>query len=263
MSLHKELDEIIKLLDNCKLISSTKELTNKNIRIATNFQYFDGSFVDLFIEYEESLFKNQLDTILLSDFGSTLSLLSDMKINPLKNSKRRFFLEETLKQYGVKLEGWDLEYNVNINDFIKGIITLSQACKQIADLAFTKIFSPINTFNDQIEDVIADNFVYEKNKEIKLDEKNLVRFDFLIFSNSINSAILAFSTGNRYQSIIKANAIVRKWRDLIDYDRKEKRITIFDDSYDIYRTKDLTDFGKLSNLIPFSEYDKLPDIIVN
>ncbi len=63
------------------------------------------------------------------------------------------------------------------------------------------------------------------------------------------------------QAHIQAKEIFRRWYDLDVPERPEQRVTVFDDSVDVYRDEDLERLKSLSDVIALSDRRALVDLL--
>ena len=87
-------------LDRTGLARAVNLLPKGHTRIETGFHYPDGSNIDLFIPRGEGLLQ-EVEPVMLTDFGCTLSWLAQLGINPLKSGRRRKLMKDVLSIYDV------------------------------------------------------------------------------------------------------------------------------------------------------------------
>lgn len=248
------LADVERRVANHALAKAVDQLPKGHVRIETAFLYPDGGSVDVFLVN---------DSAKLSDLGQTISWLSDVQVKPWVSKKRQRFLEDALRIYGVKQQGGALERAIrSLDELVEGIVLLGQACVRVADLAYTRRSSLQSTFLEQVEEVIADAAVpYEANAELSGRYGNLIRVDFLTQGQRHQSAVLTLASGNASQAHVQANEVFRKWHDLDSPDRHEQRVTIFDDSSNVYREDDMKRLKEMSDLVALSDKQTVVDLL--
>jgi hypothetical protein len=73
--------------------------------------------------------------------------------------------------------------------------------------------------------------------------------------------VLIWSSANSSQAHVQANEIFRRWYDLDIPSRKEQRVTVFDDRYDVYRDEDLRRLRDKSEVVGMSDRTTLLDLL--
>ena len=60
---------------------------------------------------------------------------------------------------------------------------------------------------------------------------------------------------------MQANEIFRRWFDLDIPERQEQRVTVFDDTVDVYREDDIQRLKNLSEVVALSDRQSLVDLL--
>lgn len=255
-------EEIKKLLADSEIVRGVDLAPKNHTRIETALLYPDGASVDLFVSAEQSLYPEQPEQT-LTDFGQTTAWLLDMQVRPWKSKKRQRFLEDAISVYKVNQNGGALEKHFSTEAELKDVILdLGQACIRVADLTYTRRSSMQSAFSEEVEEFLCDTALdYESNVELDGRYGTPVRVDYLVTGTTHQSAVLSWSTRNTSAAHTQANEIFRKWYDLTIPNRKESKITVLDDRFDVYRDEDLNRIRDYSDIITFSDKESLSEIL--
>lgn len=243
-------DTIIDRAQSAKLVRAVDRVPKGHLRIETYLQYPDGSSIEVFVPWPEMLVSKRI-----SDFGQTMAALLQMQVKPTSSTKRRSLFEETLRQFGVVQSGGALEAPYETSEDLGGAITrLAQACFRVSDLSFTRRPATLGSFDERFEEFLSDLEVpYELGALLEIGRDRAVKVDFLVSRPKIDAAILTLSTGSQQQAHNRSNEIFTRWYDLEQAGRIERRITVFDDGYDVYAPRDLDRLAGISTLVPASD----------
>ncbi|MBI5503455.1 MAG: DUF1828 domain-containing protein [Deltaproteobacteria bacterium] len=251
--------ELEKRLAGHSLVHQIDMVERGYARIQTAFLYPEGSSIDVFLAHDAPLF----DGYRLSDMGQTFDWLLDVQVRPWLSRKRQSFVGDVLRIYGVSQNGGALELPLaSLDELPQGIVRLGQACVRVADLIYTRRSSLQAPIAEEVEELIADTeLLYETNPELEGRYGNRVRVDFLVHGPHTPSAILTWSSASGPQAHIQGNEIFRRWYDLDTPDRREQRVTVWDDRYDSYRSDDLDRVRDMSDLVALSERTTIRDLL--
>jgi hypothetical protein len=254
-----ELLDVRDRLADRSLVREVDQLEKGHIRIETAFLYPEGGSVDLFIRRDDTLFPE----IRLSDLGHTMQWLLDVQVRPWLSKKRQTYLEDVLRTFDVRQEGGALEAQVaSLEDLPPAVVRLGQACVRVADLYYTRRSSLQVPVTEEVEEILAEGDLdYEPDKELPGRFGKPIRVDFLVQGRHASSAVLTWSSANTSQAHTASNEIFRRWYDLAIPDRKEQRVTIFDDRYDVYRDDDIKRLRNLSDVVGLSDRPALIDLL--
>jgi hypothetical protein len=247
------------------LVLDVDVLPTGPIRIETAFKYPDGGSIDLFVVASAPA-SSPMPTdspFMLSDLGQTSAWLLDMQIKPWLSKKRREMVDDVLHVYGVRQNGGAFEVDVpSLAQLEAKVVVLAQVCLRVADLTFTRRAALQTAFTDDLEEVFADaDLPYEPNVELPGRFGRPVRVDYIVHGPRQPSALMAWSSGSASQAHVVANEVFRRWWDLDVPARGERRITVFDDRYDVYRPEDLERIGGFSQLLASSDKKTLSDAL--
>jgi hypothetical protein len=200
---------------------------------------------------------------LLSDLGQTTAWLLDLQIKPWLSKKRQAMIEDVLHVHRACQNGGAFEVElVSLDELESKVLALAQVCLRVADLTFTRRASLQAAFTDDLEEVFVDTDLdYESNVELKGRFGSPVRVDYVVHGPRRWSALMGWSSGSSSQAHVVANEIFRKWYDLDVPGHDERRITVFDDRYDVYRPEDMERISSFSELLALSDKKSLGDAL--
>lgn len=254
-----DVKDIERRLSGHTLVREIDQTRRGYVRLETAFLYPDGSSVDLFVVEQGGLFP----TTRLTDLGQTMAWLLDVQVKPWLSKKRQAFLEDAIRLYRVEQRGGELMKPLeSIDELPAGVVALGQACVRVSDLMFTKRSSMTTAFAEQVEEVLADiEYPYVQNAELEGRFGKVVRVDFLVSGPRLASALLGLSSGNASQAHVAATEVFRRWYDLDVPKRTEQRVTVLDDSVDVYRDDDIQRLRDVSDVIAVSDRQALSDLL--
>jgi hypothetical protein len=262
------IEAVTAKLGQSALIGTVNTVPKGHIRIETGFLYPDGSSIDVFIEQPDQATLD-IHKPILSDFGTTWSWLQNFEMRPNRSPAQKIYFSTILENYKCRLNGAALECEIenNLDDLAVGIMRLGQACMRTADLIYSKRLKAQNNFNQDMEDVIGSiTPSYVPDAEIPLRNGNIIRVDFSVRGQKAESAILTLSSAASSTAHTRANEINSRWddlRELSDWmERGGQSITIFDDSQNVYDTKDLNRLERKSILLPASDTETLTKLLI-
>ncbi|HEX8821766.1 MAG TPA: DUF1828 domain-containing protein [Archangium sp.] len=247
------LEQLNEAMRHYPLIRGVDRVPKGHLRIETGFLYPDGTPIEVFLVKDREVPVFSFSK--LSDLGQTTAYLLNLSVRPWVSAKRRAFLEDTLHTHRVESNGGAFEVPVSRFDEIPdAIIRLAQACLRASDLIFTRRVSLLSPFEDQFEEFLGDaELTYEPRAALSLPDNRTVEVDFLVRGKRTDSAVLTLSSSTPSAAHTVANEVFTKWYDIAAAERPENRVTVFDDSRDVYRPSDLERIAKFSDVLPFSE----------
>lgn len=252
-------DDLRTLIRGHSLMRAVDALPKGHLRIETGLLYPDGASIEVFVVEDSPL----TETVKLSDLGQTGAWLLNVQVKPWLSKKRKAYLDDAIRLYGVRQNGGALELPIeNVSQISEGIVRLGQACLRVADLTFTRRSSLQPVFTEEVEEVLVDSeVIYEPNAELTGRYGKAIRVDFLATGRRAQSAILGLSSGSASQAHTLANEIFRRWYDLSIPERDEQRLTIFNDTADVYRDDDLRRLEELSTVVAMSDRRAIRDLL--
>jgi len=254
-----DIENVKARLAGHSLVRAVDLVPKGHVRIETAFLYPERSSVDLFLVEDALLLPGGK----LSDLGNTSQWLLDVQVRPWLSKKRQAYIEDALRIYGVAQNGGALELQLqSLDAIIDGVVRLGQACIRVADLVYTRRSALQSAVTEEVEEVLADfEMDYDVNPELRGRYGVPVRVDFLVRGTKGRSALLTLSSPNTSQAHVQANEIFRRWYDLDVPARTEQRVTIFNDSYDVYRDDDFRRLSDMSELVALSDRTTIRDLV--
>ena len=254
-----DLPAISTILKDHGLVLDMGLIERGHLRLETAFRYPDGSQIDLFLAEEGPM----IPAHRLTDFGNTSSWLLDLQVKPWLSSKRRKLLDQALGGLDVRLNGGALDLELpHIENLVDGVVRLGHACIRMADLHYTRRSSLSVPLGETLEDLFNDaECTYDSDVEFPGRQGKPVKVDYQVFGVRKTSLVMTMGTGNSSVAHSRANEIFRSWYDLDLPERTESKITVFDDSLDVYREEDLTRIKDFSDLLPLSDRRAIRDLI--
>lgn len=242
------------------LVKECDAIQSGDLRIATPFNYPNGSAIDLFITRGDDLFKNYI----LSDFGQTSDYVSDMQFNLWATKKRRDIINDICESLNVTQS--DGQFEIKLDDkgltcLSDAIVRLAQVCIRVSDLLFTQRLVSSGTFTEEIEDFLSiKDLIYEPDVIVKGEFDNDVKIDFKVSGKSITSLIQTISTGTN--SRVVSNEVFKRWFDIQSHRDSNQFITIYDQTYKNYHEDDIARLSKFSTVFGFPrEQDQISEVI--
>ena len=237
------------LVQSFSLVQQCDVVKNGALRIATPFNYPNGSQIDLFLEHTNNLFGGYL----LSDGGQTADYVADMHFKLWATKKRRILIDDicNLLQVGQSAGGFEIHLEPQqLNELPQAIVRLAQACIRIADLIFTQRLQNTGTFQEEVEEFIALNDLpYEPDIYLIGAFNKEVKVDFRVHGQKVTSLIQTLSTRTNAHPL--SNEIFRRWYDLQPYRVNNQFITIYDETSNVFRDDDLQRLNDFSLVLGF------------
>lgn len=247
-------------LSSFSLIKACDVVKDGSLRIATPFQYPNGSLIDVFMSPSSDL-TGELE---LSDKGQTSAYLLDLQIKHWTTTRRKNLVSDICKILGVKNDNGVLKVffpETEITSVSTHLVHLAQACIRVSDIAFTQRFRTQSVFAEDVEEFIAAaQLPYKTGFIVNGRFGKQVEFDFKVQGQKVQSLVQTVSTSSVTAHNI-SNEVFRKWYDvqhLGDY----QRITVYDSSRDVFREDDISRLSEVSQVVAFpDESEKLKDLI--
>jgi hypothetical protein len=233
------------------LVESCDTIRNGMIRMATPFNYPNGSKIDLFLGSESPLFESHY----LTDLGNTTAYLLDMQIKPWATKKRKQIMADVCGSLGITHVGGEFRVGVESNDQIaSAMVRLAQACIRITDIAFTQRNILPGGFKEDVEEFIASSDLrYDSDLSLAGQYENMVPMDFMVYGKKVDSFVLTLSSGIPGSAHTSANEVFRKWFDLADYRPTTQFVSVLDTRNNAFRPEDIARIMSLSTILQFPE----------
>ena len=246
------------MVSGFSLISDCDIVRDGSVRMATPFQYPDGSLIDLFAKPTGELF----DAVELSDKGQTAAYLLDLHVKPWTTKKRKQMVADICQSRGVTQDGGQFFMRVQaakLADLPMEMVRLAQACIRVSDIAFTqRLRSPVEFQEDFVEFIASIDRPYETGVKLEGQFGRQVEFEFLVQGDKSRSLVQTLSTSNQYAAHGLTNEVFRRWYDIVHQRPHYQCVTIYDSNNNVFRDDDLARMGTVSEVIGFPvEHDRL------
>jgi hypothetical protein len=141
------------------------------------------------------------------------------------------------------------------------VIRLSQACVQVSDLWFTFRTKMFESFPDEVEDLLSSqgSLDYQRGETIQGTSGKSWRVDFHTCSPKAESFVFTLSTGARGATRRIVEHVAVACLDL-KADRLRK-ITLFDDTVDVWSPEDFKLVESVSNVQRWSKPDEFVEAL--
>lgn len=242
----KEIVSKFSLVEDCDIVSSGA------LRIATPFNYPNGSQVDLFLEHSNDLFPQYI----LSDYGLTANYLLDMHINAWSTSKRRQLIQDICETLEVDLDTgvFRISLGQDITSLSSAIVRLAQACIRVSDLSFTQRLQSSATFQENVEEFIAGaDLPYESEPVLVGALGNPVKVDFRVKGAKVISLVQTLSAPNPVNAHPKSVEVFTRWFDLQSHNGQRHQFVSVFDTVNSFKGYDLERLSLVSTVVGFPE----------
>lgn len=236
------------------LVTACDVIKNGMLRLATPFQYPDGSQIDLFLGTPPGLV---FDDFRVTDLGQTTGYLFDLQLKPWATLRRKQIVEDVCRTLGVVQDGGELLVRLRNEELMTSslsgaMVRVAQACIRIADIAYTQRLRAPASFKDEVEEFISsDGIEVETGTILRGRFDKDVPVDFRTRGRRVKSLILTLSTQNNAAAHGVSNEVFRKWYDLEPQRAGYQFLTLFDSTNNSIRDDDLARIGDLSTVLAF------------
>jgi hypothetical protein len=251
-------EQVTGLVNQFSLIKACDVVCRGIVRLATQFQYPDGSNIDVFVDTEQNLFQS----VIVSDLGQTTAYLLDVHLKLWSTKKRVQIVQEICESLGVEQQGGQFQIKLPLDrqdELPFAIMRLAQACSRIADLTMSQRFRTTGIFREDLEEYIEGlELPYDADIPVDGQFGKEVKVDFQVRGPHQTSLVLTASAANTASTHQVFNEILRKWVDLMPLKDKAQFITVFDSSAASVREDDVERLGIFSTMVGFpAQQDEL------
>jgi hypothetical protein len=245
-----DCNEVITAARSFSMVEDCDQLKSGILRLATQFEYPDGSQIDVFLKPGDLI-----SEFFLTDLGQTTTNLLDLQIRAWATKKRKQIVSDVCESLKVENRGGELTVRMtDINALPDGIVRLAQACIRVSDLMYTqRLLTPVALRDDVEEFLAASDFSYEPSFEIPGPYGKPVSVDFRVDGPHQNSLILTIGTANAASAHPIANEVFKKWYDLSKVAKNSQFISLFDSRNNVVRDEDVARLGDVSTVLAFPE----------
>lgn len=246
------------ILSKFSLVKRCDVLDDGTLRIATPFQYPNGSFIDVFVHDARTLpdqRQNMFFSHLLSDCGQTAAYLLDLHVKTWTTKRKRQILADICVATGVDSKNGELQIGIEEQQIdiqlAPAMIKLAQACVRIADLSYMQRFPTIPTFRDQVEEFIDQSALdYEPDFVVDQVVGRGSQVDFRVRGRKKTSFVKTISTNNADVAHRQLVEVFAKWYDLAPKRKNNQFITVVEDKpVELYKPTDMKRLEDVSDTI--------------
>ncbi len=228
---------------------------NEYIRIQTPFLYPDGDIIDLF-------YKDEGETATLTDLGETLRWLKMQTATLRRTPKQRQLIADICLNHNIELyRGMLMARMRQAKDLASVLMRLSQGILRVSDLWFTFRNRAGESIVDEVEDFLQEHHMAtERSPRISGRSSTIWRPEFQIRGPDHSSLVRVLSTGSSAATHDLIARTVTMWHDLshltVGSDEAFSFISLFDDSFDVWKTEDFRLVEDLSEIAYWSRPDE-------
>jgi hypothetical protein len=227
------------------------------LRLGTVFEHPDGDLIDMFLVEEGG-------ATWLTDQGEALRHLDALGFDATNTPKKRALFQDALSNLAVQDQGGRLALAVDVSDakdFTAKLLRLGQAMTRVGDLLFMAREQSPRFFREDVQDFLHDRGIEaEGGPQVVGRSGQAYTFDFRIARVSTPLLIKTLTTGSRAAAETLVSATVRTFYDLSRTSSDEQRVSVVDDSEDVWTPAQLDLLGDLGKLVLWSAPEKLIDL---
>jgi hypothetical protein len=227
---------------------------NEYIRIQTPFLYPDGDIIDIF-------YKDEGETATLTDLGETLRWLKMQTATLRRTPKQRQLIADICLNHNIELyRGMLVARMRQAEDLASVLMRLSQGILRVSDLWFTFRNRAGESIVDEVEDFLQEHHLAaERSPRISGRSSTIWRPEFQIRGPDHSSLVRVLSTGSSAATHDLIARTVTMWHDLSHLAVGSEAfsfISLFDDSFDVWKTEDFRLVEDLSEIAYWSRPDE-------
>lgn len=175
-----------------------KEKTFVSTDATTGWSSITTPFVGLFNDCIEIYAKKKNGNIILSDDGATLANLELAGTPILRSAKRKEWLEMILLNYGISLQGNELQSIGNEKNFNQKKHNLICAISEVSDMAMMAKHTVSSIFNEDVKEYLDEqNIIYTPHFIAKGTTGIDFTFDFQIAGKKNELVLKSFNSLNK------------------------------------------------------------------
>jgi len=235
------------------LVTDWDQVRDGSIRLATPFQYPNGSQIDLFLKANGN--GNGSGDVLLSDKGQTMAYLLDLHVKPWTSQKRKQTLADICSTLGVEQDGGAFFIRLKqekIKEVPDAMLRLAQTCIRVADIAYTqRLRAPATLTEDFEEFIVGLDRPYKPGVKIPGQFGTEVEFNFLVEGQRMRSLVQILSTANQSAAHILSVDAFARWSDIAPVRHQYQCLSVYDTSNDVFREDDLKRLQVVSDIVGF------------
>ncbi len=229
---------------------------NGYLQINTPYLYPDGDYINLYV-VETPL------GLYFTDLGETMGYLADHGLSLKQSPKRLKIVNNILLTQGIEL--FQGELRVALDDWEKAawlVTRLGQGIVQICNLVFSVRLSTLTTFKEEVEEYwIESHIPYDLNYTVVGGSGEIYTIDFYLSVPKHPWLVETLSSQSRSYANMLVSRVVRIWHDLRRVDGRYGYLALIDDSTDIWKPEWFDQMAELSEVVVWSERERVPDLL--
>lgn len=253
MNCQSLLDDIHRALP---LLYTCEQEDTHRLRLLTPFLYPNGDYIELYLEETPA-------GLYLTDLGEVLGYLSDHGLTFRQSPKRQKTLNDILLTHGVEQFKGELRIRLDTapRDLAWTIVRLGQSAVQVAALVYTLRLGALATFREEVEEFwIEANVVYETNHRVVGGSGEVHMVDFYL-PRRRPALVETLSSGMSGYASTLTSQVIRIWHDILRVDGRFAYLSVLDDAADVWRPEWIDQMAQFSEVIVWSERDRLLDVL--
>ena len=233
------------------------ESAASGLRLRTVFEHPDGDLIDIFLVEEAG-------STWLTDHGEALRHLDALGFDATNTPKKRALLQDALSNLAVQEQNGRLAVAIDpgdAKDFATKLFRLGQAMTRVGDLLFTAREQSPRFFRDDVQEFLREQRVEaEATPQVVGRSGQAYTLDFRISRVTTPLLLKTLTTGSRAAAETLVNGAVRMFYDLSRTSSEEQRVSVVDDSEDVWTPAQLDLLGDLGKVVLWSAPDKLLEL---
>lgn len=227
---------------------------NGRLVIVTPFEHPDGDLMEFHVTQEGG-------QLVVSDLAETLATLAAYRFDVESTPKRRKLFESVIRDLGAHYFQGEIRLPlVSPDELVPALMRLSQAALRTSDLLFTSRYGAGTTFKEEVEEFLAErNVPHETDYKLTGRSGQTYTLDFYIERRQ-PLALEALSTASSGYAEQLVSRTVRMWYDLKRVDGRFVYATVLDDTEDVWKEQQIEILTSLSELVVWSEREKLAEL---
>jgi hypothetical protein len=219
--------------------------------IITPFELPDGDLMEFYVTQED-------DQLVVTDLAETVTTLASYRFDVESTPKRKKLFEDILKGLGIHYFKGQMRLPLATDrDLVSGLLRLSQAALRTSDLLFTTRYGAGATFKDEVSEFLLERHVRcDQDYRVSGRSGQMYTVDFYV-ERPQPILVEALSTASSSYAEQIVNRTVRMWYDLRRLDGHFSYATVLDDSEDVWKQQHFEILSSLSELIVWSERERL------
>jgi hypothetical protein len=257
-------DDLKAILSSFSLVVSCDKPAEGLLRIATPFQYPDGSLIDVFLDRDSPLFP---DGYILSDYGQTALQLLHFSVKPSDSVKQSQAVADICDSLGVHFARGTVYAGLEADELKTSlpavVVRLVQACIRISGLYLTARPRQVSTFRDEVKEHIL-QAGWQAEGPVKLIgvHGEPVSVDIRVRGPHKPALIQTLSAKDEKLPHPRSNEVFASWYELKEYQPENQFVTVVEDKISKARQDDIGRLNDFSEIVYFPrDHDRLRSLL--